>query len=190
MLKRPSVSPKSQKTTFYSVFTFVSDVSTFLLVKSGKTALHGRFRSRPSPHPFVPDLDLRGGHLLFISALAACPGAASFLSQLAPAALPPPGRLLRSFLSGTRRGTLAVAARDAEQSRRRAEPPTGAAPARTDRKPYRRCGSGGRVASGARERRSPRRKLPQAPQARTGAGSAAPVQVRAFPALPDVSNMR
>ena len=44
---------------FYAVFTFVSDVSTFLLVKSGKTALHGRFRSRPSPHPFVPDLDLR-----------------------------------------------------------------------------------------------------------------------------------
>ncbi|KAG2624284.1 hypothetical protein PVAP13_3KG120227 [Panicum virgatum] len=82
MLKRPSVLPKSQKTTFYAVFTFVSDVSTFLLVKSGKTTLHGRFRSRPSPPPLCSrSRSEAGGCLLpLISALAQAP--------------PPPGRLL------------------------------------------------------------------------------------------------
>ena len=98
MLKRPSVLPKSQKTTFYAVFTFVSDVSTFLLVKYGKTACHGRFRSRPVPPPLCPDLDLRGGHLpLYLCAcrlprrrllpFSACPGGAAS-SRSPPSVLP------------------------------------------------------------------------------------------------------
>ena len=152
MLKRPSVLPKSQKTTFYAVFTFVSDVSTFLLVKSGKTALHGRFRSRPSPPPLCSRSRSEAhaaSFLCLISALAACPGAASFLSLLAQAAAPPPSRLLPL--------------RDAHAASSRS-PPSSTAPAPRP------------VASQerdvvARERRSPRRKLPQAPQARTGAGS-------------------
>ena len=147
MLKRPSVLPKSQKTTFYAVFTFVSDVSTFLLVKSGKTALHGRFRSRPS----VPDLDMRLAAASFLLSLrlprrrllpfSACPGGAAS-SRSPPSS---PGRSHRllpvaSFLHySTAPAPWPVASRERDVV--------------------------------ARERRSPWRKLPQAPQARTGASS-------------------
>ena len=137
MLKCPSVLPKSQKTTFYAVFTFVSDVSTFLLVKSGKTALHGRFRSRPSPPPLCSrSRSEAGGCLLpLISALAQAPPP-SFLC------LPGRRRLLpvASFLHySTAPALRPVASQERDVV--------------------------------ARERRSPWRKLPQAPQARTGAGS-------------------
>jgi len=143
MLKRPSVLPKSQKTTFYAVFTFVSDVSTFLLVKSGKTALHGRFRSRPSPPPLCSrSRSEAGGCLLpLISALAQAPPpsflclpgrrrllpVASFLSgTLTP---PPPGRLLPPLLhcSGAAAGRIA--------GTRRRRPRTALTPAQTAASP-------------------------------------------------------
>ena len=152
MLKRPSVLPKSQKTTFYAVFTFVSDVSTFLLVKSGKTACHGRFRSRPVPPPLCPDLDLRGGHLpLYLCAcrlprrrllpFSACPGSAA--SSRSPPSSPGRSRRLLPVASFLHYSTAPAPRPVASQERDVV----------------------------ARERRSPRRKLPQAPQARTGAGS-------------------
>jgi len=163
MLKRPSVLPKSQKTTFYAVFTFVSDVSTFLLVKSGKTALHGRFRSRPSPPPLCSrSRSEAGGCLLpLISALAQAP---------------PPSFLC---LLGRRR---LLPLRDAHAASSRS-PPSSTTPLLRRRGRSHRGNATSSPANGAHPGANCRK--PRRP-----ALAPAPVQVCAFPALPDVSSKR
>ena len=128
----------------------------------------------PVPHPSVPDLDLRLAAASFLLSLrrllpfSACPGAASFLFLLARAAPPPPGRLLPL--------------RDAHAASSRS-PPSSTTPLLRRRGRSHRGNATSSPANGAHPGANCRK--PRRP-----ALAPAPVQVRAFPALPDVSSKR